>query len=71
MVTNYICYPLYIICMHVFKIVFWNSSESQISSVTCLVLFQGGMKAVVWTDAIQGVIFLAGIIASLWLVGDY
>ncbi len=33
-------------------------------------VFQGGMKAVVWTDALQGVVYMAGIITVMVIVSN-
>ena len=36
----------------------------------CLVIFQGGMKAVIWNDVFQAIVMLGGLVAIL-IVGTH
>ena len=46
-----------------------NTNEPSVAIMTGIWLFwQGGMKAVVWTDVFQGLVMFAGVIAVLIVV---
>jgi len=53
------------------SVAFGTGSRFSIAAITALTLlytFEGGMKAVIWTDLIQLVLYLAGSAAAFWLL---
>ncbi len=50
----------------------WNIPWSIVAmgSVTLLYTYVGGLKAVVWSDALQLVVYVAGGVAALWVAGQ-
>jgi SSS family transporter len=42
-----------------------------ISALTLLYTFEGGMAAVIWTDVVQMVIYLAGTLVAVWSLGHH
>ncbi len=55
----------------VVSVVFGTGDRAAIAIVTILTLFytfEGGMKAVIWTDVLQLMIYLTGSLAAFWLL---
>jgi SSS family transporter len=55
----------------VVSVAFGTGSRFSIAAITALTLlytFEGGMKAVIWTDLVQLVLYLAGSAAAFWLL---
>ena len=53
------------------NVAFGTGSRLSIAAITALTLlytFEGGMKAVIWTDLVQLVLYLAGSAAAFWLL---
>ncbi|HUJ39420.1 MAG TPA: sodium:solute symporter [Candidatus Acidoferrales bacterium] len=53
------------------SVAFGTGSKFSIAAITALTLlytFEGGMKAVIWTDLVQLVLYLAGSAAAFWLL---
>jgi solute:Na+ symporter, SSS family len=52
-------------------IVLGTGQVASIAAIVCLTLFytfEGGMTAVIWTDAVQMVLYVAGAIVSFWVI---
>jgi len=55
----------------VVTVAFGTGSRFSVAAITALTLlytFEGGMKAVIWTDLVQLVLYLAGSAAAFWLL---
>ena len=55
----------------VVSVAFGTGSRFSVAAITALTLFytfEGGMKAVIWTDLVQLVLYLAGSAAAFWLL---
>ena len=55
----------------VISVVLGTGEVTSIAVIVCLTLFytfEGGMTAVIWTDVIQMVLYIAGALASFWLL---
>ncbi len=53
------------------SVAFGTGSRLSIAAITALTLlytFEGGMKAVIWTDLVQLVLYLAGSVTAFWLL---
>ena len=55
----------------VVSVAFGTGSRVSVAAITALTLlytFEGGMKAVIWTDLVQLLLYLAGSVAAFWLL---